>query len=130
MKTFARIICAAILLILIGSVTESDADGRYSGHRDGGHGGGHVGVGVWLGPGWWGPNYYPFYYPYFPPEQRIVIEQQPEMYIQPSQQAEEQQIYWYYCTEPKGYYPYVKQCPSGWMKVVPSPPPPSSSPPE
>jgi hypothetical protein len=128
MKTLTRIICAAMLLFLLGSVTESGADGRYSGRRDGGHGDGHVGVGVWLGPGWWGPNYYPFYYPYFPPEQRIVIEQQPEMYVQPAPQAEEQQIYWYYCKEPKGYYPYVKQCPSGWMKVVPSLPP--SSPPE
>jgi hypothetical protein len=33
-------------------------------------------------------------------------------------------IYWYYCQNPQGYYPYVKQCPNGWMKVVPSPPPP------
>lgn len=28
------------------------------------------------------------------------------------------QFYWYYCKNPSGYYPYVKQCPSGWMKVV------------
>jgi len=27
--------------------------------------------------------------------------------------------YWYYCENPKGYYPYVKDCPYGWMKVVP-----------
>ncbi len=125
MKKLARIVFAAMVLFLLGSVPESGADGRRSGH-----GGGRVGVGVWLGPGWWGPHYYPPYYPYYQPEQRIVIEQQPDMYVQPAPQAEEQQIYWYYCKETKGYYPYVKQCPSGWMKVVPSPPPPSPSPPE
>jgi hypothetical protein len=32
--------------------------------------------------------------------------------------------YWYYCKDAKGYYPYVKRCPSGWMKVVPSSSPP------
>jgi hypothetical protein len=26
--------------------------------------------------------------------------------------------YWYYCQNPQGYYPYVKSCPAGWMKVV------------
>lgn len=51
-----------------------------------------------------------------------VIVQQPatEMYAQPAPQPAEQS-YWYYCQNPQGYYPYVKQCPSGWMKVVPSP---------
>jgi hypothetical protein len=29
--------------------------------------------------------------------------------------------YWYYCTNPAGYYPYVPQCPGGWMTVVPTP---------
>ena len=81
--------------------------------------------GIWIGPvwgpGWWGPPYP--YYPYYaqPP---VVIQQQPapEIYVQPPPQAEEPS-YWYYCQDPKGYYPYVKQCPNGWMKVVPSPPP-------
>ena len=31
--------------------------------------------------------------------------------------------YWYYCQNPQGYYPYVPQCPSGWMQVVPRPQP-------
>jgi hypothetical protein len=30
--------------------------------------------------------------------------------------------YWYYCAAAKGYYPYVKECPSGWQKVSPQPP--------
>jgi len=29
--------------------------------------------------------------------------------------------YWYYCPDVRGYYPYVQQCPSGWLQVVPSP---------
>ncbi len=125
MKTMARIMIAVLFALLLGSMTESGADGR--GRHSGGHGS-RVGVGVWLGPGWWGPYFYPSFYPYYQPEQRIVIEQ-PEMYMQPEPLASEQQRYWYYCKEPQGYYPYVKQCPSGWMKVVPFPPP-SSSPPE
>jgi hypothetical protein len=27
--------------------------------------------------------------------------------------------YWYYCTEPAGYYPYVQNCWRNWMQVVP-----------
>jgi hypothetical protein len=27
--------------------------------------------------------------------------------------------YWYYCADPAGYYPYVQNCPKGWMQVVP-----------
>jgi len=30
--------------------------------------------------------------------------------------------YWYYCSNPDGYYPYVKQCPGGWQRVAPQPP--------
>ncbi len=35
----------------------------------------------------------------------------------------EQSSYWYYCTDPEGYHPYVRDCPGGWMQVVPSGPP-------
>jgi hypothetical protein len=27
--------------------------------------------------------------------------------------------YWYYCPSARGYYPYVSQCPGGWLTVVP-----------
>src|SRR5262249_44755771 len=29
--------------------------------------------------------------------------------------------YWYYCQNPAGYYPYVSQCPGGWLTVPPQP---------
>lgn len=130
MKTTARIIIAALVVLLVNamSVTSADARGGRGGH------GPRVGIGLWLGPGWgpgWGwPYYYPsYYYPYYPAEPPIVVEQQPEVYVQPPP-LEEQPVYWYFCKDPQGYYPYVKQCPSGWMKVVPTPPSPSTEPPE
>jgi hypothetical protein len=62
------------------------------------------------------------YYPYY--QIPIVVQQPPqEIYVQPAPQ-QPAQSYWYYCQETQGYYPYVKRCPGGWMKVVPSPPPP------
>jgi hypothetical protein len=38
--------------------------------------------------------------------------------------------YWYYCTQPAGYFPYVQQCDQPWMKVVPQVPGSSSAPPQ
>jgi hypothetical protein len=96
------------------------------GHGGGGfrHGGGHFGL--WFGPLWgpWDPFFYPYYpyYPYYAPP-TVVVPQQPEEYILPAPQPQETG-YWYYCRDARGYYPQVKRCPSGWMKVVPSPSPP------
>ena len=90
------------------------------GYADGGRGGGHFDVDLWVGPSWgpgWGAGY-PYYY-YEPP---VIIQKAPEIYVEPQPQVQEQH-YWYYCQNPQGYYPYVKRCPEGWMKVVPSPPP-------
>jgi hypothetical protein len=101
---------------------------NYQGHRDHhGHGSSYR---IWIGPGWlpgwWGSaypyyRYYPYsYYSYYPAP--VVIPGQPQA-PEPSQ---EQESYWYYCQDPPGYYPYVKSCPGGWMKVVPEPVPPES----
>jgi hypothetical protein len=88
------------------------------------HGGVYIGP-IW-GPGWWGPVYpYP-YYPSYPPA--TVIRQEPEEYLAPEPQPQQQA--WYYCPDPQGYYPYVKQCPKGWNKVTPTPPPPEPEAPE
>jgi hypothetical protein len=29
-------------------------------------------------------------------------------------------VYWYYCNEPAGYYPYVQNCSRAWVPVLPS----------
>jgi hypothetical protein len=52
----------------------------------------------------------------------VIIQQQPPVYVQPEQEEEN---YWYYCPDPQGYYPYIQNCPSGWMKVVPDTTPPN-----
>ncbi len=83
----------------------------------------HIRGGIWIGPlwgPWWGPAYpYPYY-----PSPPVVIQQQPSVYEEQEPQQQEQQYYWYFCPESKTYYPYVKQCPGGWLKVVPTPPKP------
>lgn len=85
-------------------------------HRGGWRGGWYGGFG-W-GPWWWGYPYYP-YYPYYAPT--VVAPQEPEVYVQPEPQQEEPS-YWYFCRDPEGYYPYVKKCPKGWLRVVPQAP--------
>ena len=80
------------------------------------------GWGGWAGwgPWWWGAPGYP-YYPYY--SEPAVIQQQPQEYMQRAPQQEEQ-YYWYFCPDSRNYYPYVKQCPSGWLRVVPPQAPP------
>jgi hypothetical protein len=86
-------------------------------------GGVSIGIGPVWGPGWWGPSYpYPYYsYPYPYAAQPVIIRQEPQ-YLQLAPQPQQQQ-YWYYCPDPQGYYPYLKKCPKGWLKVVPTPTP-------
>ena len=109
-----------------GSAGHGGFHGRHDFH---GHGGfhGHDGFrgrfGFFIGaPLFWPPPYYPYYdYPYYgypyPYPSAVVIERQPQAYIQ------REPYYWYYCPEPSGYYPYVQNCPRGWQQVVPSAPP-------
>lgn len=104
---------AAMVLLLVSSLPGYAAHGHFRG-------------GVWIGPGlwgpWWGAPYYSApYYPYYAPPPVIVQEHQPEIYVQPAPQSDAP-VYWYFCRDPEGYYPYVTQCPKGWLKVVPSPP--------
>lgn len=87
--------------------------------------GGRIGVGVHFGP-YWGPGWYsppPYYYR----PQVVVVPAQPMVYIEqepgvPAETANRPlEHYWYYCAASKAYYPYVKECPAGWQKVLPHP---------
>jgi len=71
-----------------------------------------------LGP-WW--PWYPWYPSSYYPAPQVVVQQQAQVYAEP---APSQTDYWYYCQNSQGYYPYVKSCPGGWMKVVPETTPP------
>ena len=104
-----------VLLLAIGSIGNAWADPRH----------GHVSthVGVYFGP-LWDPWYYPAPY-YYRPERPIIIERAPPpVYIEQAEADPVPNQYWYYCNASKAYYPYVRECPSGWQRVTPQPPQP------
>jgi hypothetical protein len=120
-------------------------------HFNRGHSHYNLGIGfggfygpVLFGPGFFGSGYYnypsypysyryrypgAYYYPrsyYSSPS--IIAPSAPVIYIQretpaTSQAQPVQTSYWYYCRNPEGYYPYIKQCPEGWLQVAPQPTP-------
>lgn len=87
--------------------------------------GASIGGPVW-GPTWgpaWGPVWYPPPY-YYPPQVVVVPPSPPPVYVEqsdPAAQPVQAQQYWYFCKSSKGYYPYIKECPEGWQKVLPQP---------
>ncbi len=120
----------AALAILLGGILASEAaDAHGPGPRT------RVSVGLYFGVplagfGYYGfyppPYYYPPYYfypPYHPAP--VVIQQQPTVYVeqnpQPAPAASPSGSYWYFCADSRAYYPYVKECPSGWQRVAPQP---------
>jgi len=46
------------------------------------------------------------------------------VYVQAPAYDQLQAQYWAYCRSPQGYYPYVSDCPTGWLPVTPTVPPP------
>ena len=128
-KTHAFPIMLALAL-LAGSVP-SVADHHH--HHRGGHFGGgyrgfhsHPGFGFYFGLPLFPRPYlsYPYpYYPYYPPAV-VTVPSNPPVYIERSPPVTQQYSagYWYYCSNPQGYYPYVQECPSGWRQVDPIPP--------
>lgn len=146
MKTI-RILLVLVLGLAISSLAIAGGSRGGSGYRGGSHNHGNnhyhgtrwaigvnVGVPGYWGGGYWGGAYwggwpywpayypYPYAYPYYPAP--VVVQQQPTTYIeQPAPQAQQQAPtgYWYYCTDPGAYYPYVKECPAGWQRVAPQP---------
>jgi hypothetical protein len=78
-------------------------------------------VGVYLGgplywSGGWPYGYgYPYAYPYSYP---VYVPTDPSIYIEKTVPVAPTG-YWYYCPEPNGYYPYIRQCSRAWITVVP-----------
>ncbi len=101
----------------------------------GGYGGRHHGgarVGVFIGApvlGFGLPYYgYPGYgyapYGYYGPATTVITPAAPPVYIEQSSAnatGPAADGYWYYCSNPDGYYPYVKQCSNGWQQVPSQP---------
>ena len=73
---------------------------------------------------WYGfvPSYsYGYSYPpviMTPSPPPVYIQQQQVMPPQPQVPAD---YYWHYCRDREGYYPYVRNCPGGWLRVAPQP---------
>jgi hypothetical protein len=130
------LICFVIALIASNAAWARGGWGG-GGHYGGGHyGGGHYGGGYYapyyggvalgLGLGY-GLGYYGGYYGGgYPSTTIITAPATPPVYIQQAAPVVQQNPagYWYYCNNPQGYYPYVKQCNSSWQQVEPTPPPP------
>jgi len=99
------------------------------GHGWGGHGwGGHFGIWPLYFPGYFG---YPL--PLYPDnffvdpisaDSFFIDTAAPvefvEMTAPPADGAQSDN--WYYCKDPDGYYPYVKNCPGGWQSIPSKPP--------
>lgn len=116
------------VVLLAGPTLPTEAGGGGGGFHGGGHfhGGTRVFIGGsfgwWGWPGWWGPGWWGAPYPYYATSP-MVVQQAPTEYIQQGY-APPQQTYWYFCQNAGAYYPYVKECPGGWMQVVPPSAPP------
>ncbi len=130
-------------MVAVPAVAAAAVEG--GGGGDGGYNGGHGGY----YPGWrnryygygWGGYYggfydpfwpYPYYYPYAgyglsygyyqaPPP--VVNVLPPEDYLDPPVDGgAPQELVWYYCEDPAGYYPYVRSCNAPWQEVPAAPP--------
>ena len=126
MKKLMRILVLMTVILALGSLSASAHGWRGRGY----YADDDVRWGISVGPDWWGPEWgsgwgpYPYYnyYNYPPP---VIVQQPSDMYVLPQREPPPAEpSYWYYCPDPKGYYPYVKKCPKGWMKVVPQTTPP------
>jgi hypothetical protein len=80
-----------------------------------------IGVGV---PFVWPYWHYPPPYYYSP---RVVVPAETVIYVEKGDAeaapGEDPSQYWYFCRDSNTYFPYVKECPTPWQRVVPQPPP-------
>lgn len=89
------------------------------GPRSRAHIGLHIGVPL-LWPYWTYPH--PYYYPPYRPEV-VVVPTEPTVYVErPGAPTEADTGFWYYCASAGAYYPYVRECRTGWERVSPRPP--------
>lgn len=119
MRQLKLILIGAVLFGALGANTAwangGHGHGHWGGHHGGGHWRGHIGFFVGA-PLFWYPQ--PAYY--YPPAV-VVVPAAPVVYVEQTPPAPPAQQYWYYCGNPQGYYPNVRECPSGWQKVLPQP---------
>jgi hypothetical protein len=124
-----KLIKITLLLLLVGPATVGVAWADH--HQSYGHFYGPR-LGLYLDP--W-PLFFPpiGYYPYYPYPRysEIVTLAAPVVYVEQSpspvnaapanSQPTAPSNDWYYCHKPDGYYPYVRNCQSGWQRVPSQP---------
>jgi len=122
MKKLAVVLLALMVAIAVGAqIAEAQRFYYY-----------HPAYSAW---GWW-PFAPPLYYPevyYVPPTVVIqqqpppVVIQQPQTYIQRPPDPQPQEVVWYWCRKPEGFWPHIQRCEGdAWMKVLPSTAPPNA----
>jgi hypothetical protein len=136
-----RLVSIGVLFFALCAVNPF-AHAAWNGHYYGGYNhyhDNHSNVGVVVGvpfgfPGYYGPYGYPYGYPFGPyypfpayyPPAVVTVPAPPTTYVQQgyAQQnsaAASSTPSWYYCDASQAYYPYVKECSSGWQRVAPQP---------
>jgi hypothetical protein len=66
----------------------------------------------------------PVYVPppvYVAPPPPVYVAPPVQYVLPPAEPGPAPAQFWYYCNNPKGYYPYVTACPGGWRQVQPKP---------
>lgn len=115
---------AVALAALLALTLASSAQAQKWGHSRG-HSHSRVVVGVGFGfPFGWPYWHYPHPYYHYP---RVVVPAEPTIYVEKDDtdpaQGQDPSQYWYFCRDSNTYFPYVKECPTPWQRVVPQPPP-------
>jgi hypothetical protein len=90
-----------LLLVAVGSASAHGVRGR-------------VGIGVNIGP-YWGPWMFPP--PWYYQPAIVVPPPEPKVYIERNEAVDA--AFWHYCRSLGGYYPYIRECPEGWLQVLP-----------
>jgi len=141
-RTAARLVAASILGLSITGAAQASRFGGSGGHFGGSGGfhggarvapfaggarfhGGHFHTRVFIGGAVFAPVFFPapyYYYPpaYYPPAYYPAYYPPATEYVAP--EPAPAPAYWYYCPDSRAYYPYVRECPSGWQRVAPQPP--------
>ncbi|MCX7896342.1 MAG: hypothetical protein N2441_00500 [Rhodocyclaceae bacterium] len=86
----------------------------------------HVHWSIVINDPWYAP-YYPFRPWYWPapivvPVAPVIVEPAPVYIERPAERPLPQPLepgYWYFCPSKGGYYPDVKTCEEGWLKIPP-----------
>lgn len=79
-------------------------------------------VGLVIGAPVFDPWYRPA--PWYPPT--VIVTQPappppPPVYIEQHEASVAPESYWYFCATAQGYYPYVRECPEPWQRILPHP---------